>query len=509
MTPAAGSAAAPDLRAAAGGDAGAPTSDTTKAPSPGAANASQVRLGWLGFGLAMALGLVIGTARFWEVDTWWHLSVGQHILDTGTLRGPDAWARFADRPYTATQWLPEAVAAWLVGLVGPGGVVFLRALSVLTLVALLYGLGRLSAGRLTAGLVAVVALLGAGAGLNPRPQLVSFVLFAVTVFAWWRTAHDHRPRWWLVPVYWLWACSHGLWSIGLAVNGILLAALVLDPRTRPDLRATARLGAVLAACTLAVAVTPLGPSLLGTPFEVAGNAAGIAEEWRATPLNNIFSIAAMAMVVGTALLWLWTRRRPPVWKAVLLLTSMGLVLAMWRLVPMGSIVAAPLLADALGAVGHRPEPRTRTERKVVAVTWAVFVLLAAALSLSPAGERAQQFPGNLAGVDRALDALPAGTVVLDDFALSGWLIHEHPDLVPVADLRVEIYSADHLHSYVRTERVEPGWEQLLATTGARHAVLQSDSALATALQQRLAWTVVATTDNTATHDNYVLLRAGR
>ena len=506
MTPAARSETTPGVETTSGG------ADTTAPPSPaqraGAANASQVRLGWLGFGLAMALGLVIGTARFWEVDTWWHLSVGQHILDTGTLRGPDAWARFADRPYTATQWLPETAAAWLVSLVGPGAVVFLRALSVLTLVALLYTLGRLSAGRLIAGLVAVVALLGAGAGLNPRPQLVSFVLFAVTVFAWWRTAHDHRPRWWLVPVYWLWACSHGLWSIGLAVNGILLAALVLDPRTRPDLRATARLGALLAACTLAVAVTPLGPSLLGTPFQVASNAAGIAEEWRATPLNNIFSISAMAMVVGTALLWLWTRRRPPVWKAVLLVTAMGLVLVMWRLVPMGSIVAAPLLADALGAVGHRPEARTRTERKVVATTWAGFVLLAAALALSPAGERAQQFPGNLAGVDRALDALPAGTAVLDDFALSGWLINQHPDLVPVADLRVEIYGADHLRSYVRTERVQPGWEQLLGTTGARYAVLKSDSALATALQQRLAWTVVAATHDTTTHA-YVLLRAAR
>lgn len=482
-----------------------PAADTTAEPASAApaSGSAQHRLGWLGFGLAMALGLVIGTARFWEVDTWWHLSVGQRILDTGTLRGPDAWARFADHPYTATQWLPEAVAAWLVGLVGPGGVVFLRALAVLTLVGLLYCLARLSAARLTAGLIAVVALLGAGAGLNPRPQLVSFVLFAVTLIAWWRTAHDHRPRWWLVGVYWLWACSHGLWSIGLAVNGVLFLALVLDPRTRPDGRATVRLGALLAACTAAVAVTPLGPALLLSPFQVADNAAGIAEEWRATPLNNVFSIAAMAMVVGTGLAWLWGRRRPPVWKVVLLLTAMGLVLVMWRLVPMGTIVATPLLADAVGAVGRRPEPRTHRERRQIVISWAVFVALAAAVSLSPAGARAQQFPGDLAGVDRALDALPPGTVVLDDFALSGWLIDQHPDLVPVADLRVEIYGADYLRSYVRTERVEPGWQELLTTTGARHAVLSTDSALATALQQRLGWTVVASTDD------YVLLRATR
>jgi len=176
---------------------------------------------------------------------------------------------------------------------------------------------------------------------------------------------------------------------------------------------------------------------------------------------------------------------------------------MWRLVPMGSIVAAPLLADALGVTGRRPEPRTRTERRVVAITWAGLVALAATIALSPVGEQAQQFPGDLAGVDRALDRLPAGTVVLDDFALSGWLINQHPDLVPVADLRVEIYGADYLRSYLRAERVQPGWEQILDTTGARYAVLKSDSALATALQQRLRWSVVS-----STHD-YVLLRADR
>ena len=91
--------------------------------------------------------------------------------------------------------------------------------------------------------------------------------------------------------------------------------------------------------------------------------------------------------------------------------------------------------------------------------------------------------------------------MLDDFALSGWLINQHPDLVPVADLRVEIYDEAYLRSYVRAERVEPGWEQILTTTGARYAVLAPDSALATALQQRLGWTVVAATDD------YVLLRA--
>ena len=59
------------------------------------------------------------------------------------------------------------------------------------------------------------ALLAASKGLSMRPQMISFLLVAVTAAAWLRTREDGRLRWWLVPMTWLWAMSHGMWSLGI------------------------------------------------------------------------------------------------------------------------------------------------------------------------------------------------------------------------------------------------------------------------------------------------------
>ena len=449
-------------------------------------------MGILAGTIALLFALALGTSGYSEVDTWWHLRVGQHVLDTGQLRWTDPWAAFASRPYTASQWLPESVAAWAVDQVGLAAIGWLRALAILSLAVVVFVTARQRAGRLVSALATTLALLGAGAGLNPRPQLVSFVLFALLVLALLRTVADGKPRWWLVALFWVWGCSHGLWAVGLAVAAVVLVATVLDPVTRPGPGGIRRLALLWVACAVAVAATPLGPRLLLSPFDVAQTASGLAEEWRATPVNNVFSVAALLLVLGTALLWAFAARPPRLWQAASLVLSLFLVLVMWRLVPLGAILSAPLFSQALhDRAGLSREPWNRAERRTVLVSW-IACLLAAGLVAAGSGRAGgQRFPGNMAAVDQALDSLPGGTVVLDDFAVSGWLLWRHPDLVPVIDLRSEIYSHQHIKAYVTAERVGPGWRTILTDTRARHALLRRDSPLALALTQRASWSTVA------------------
>ena len=177
--------------------------------------------GWLSttaVAIVLGLALVKGLSPFFEPDVWWHLRVGDLVRSTGELRFVDPSAAFADRPYVATQWLPEVVASAGHATFGMGFVLWLRALAIVALVVIVYVACRRYAGRLPAAVVAGLVLVGAGGGLNPRPQLVSFVFFAITIHAWCGMATDRRPRWWLVPVFWLWANSHGLWTFGLMVS---------------------------------------------------------------------------------------------------------------------------------------------------------------------------------------------------------------------------------------------------------------------------------------------------
>ena len=66
-----------------------------------------------------------------------------------------------------------------------------------------------------------------------RPQMLSFLLVAVTIGAWLRTREDGRLRWWLVPMTWVWAMSHGMWPIGIVIGVVAVVGLALDRAYRP------------------------------------------------------------------------------------------------------------------------------------------------------------------------------------------------------------------------------------------------------------------------------------
>lgn len=471
-------------------------------PGPsGAARSTSPVVSTTAVALVLGLALVKGLSPFLEPDVWWHLHVGDLVRARLAVTFWDPTADLAEREYTATQWLPEVITAAAYQSLGAGIVLWLRAAAVVLLVSLVYWMGRRYAGRLPSAVAAGLTLVGAGGGLNPRPQLVSFVLFALTVHAWCGMVTDRRPRWWLVAVFWLWACCHGLWTFGLAVGGLILLAAVADPRTRPPLADTRRLAGLWAACLVAVAATPLGPALLATPFQVAGNASMIADEWRATPLNNVFSWTAMLMVVGCAVLWVRHPSRRPWWQVALLGFALVTTLWMWRLVPLGCIAVSPLLAGALQEhLTARREPSTRHERRAVLAGTAALLCVAAVVSASPVGSSAQAYPGRMDNISGALGALPRDTIVLNDFGISGWLIREHPQLTPVADLRGEIYAPEHLTAYQHALRAEPGWRDFVKSTASDAALLSTDSALADALSRRLGWTTVASTKD------FILLR---
>ncbi|QGN56697.1 hypothetical protein [Nostocoides sp. HKS02] len=107
----------------------------------------------------------------------------------------------------------------------------------------------------------------------------------------------------------------------------------------------------------------------------------------------------------------------------------------------------------------------------------------------------------MGAIDRALSTVPPKSVVMDDFGISGWLLWSHPELVPAADLRMEIYPTDYLHRYIDAGNAAPGWEAFVARIGARYALVERKSAIADALVHERHWAPMATSST------FVLLRA--
>jgi hypothetical protein len=450
---------------------------------------------------ALALFAILSTVKLGvrqvsDPDAWLHLRTGAHVLSHWRFDGPDPLGTFSSRQLTLTQWIPEVVAEKGYQLFGLPAVAWLRCVAMLALISALVWAARQAADAVPAIIAAVAGLVGAGSGLSESPELISLVLLAVTVGAWWRSAGDLRPRWWLIPMTYLWACSHDLWAAGLLIGLVVVAGLALDRRL--DRRTAARLLAVPGLSFVAAALTPAGPRLLLTPFQVSLDAARLNPQWQPTDARTLFAAVTLAMIALALLPWIRGTSIRPWWQIALAGAAVVFTLAMMRTVPIGSVIAAPLLAASLQEQRAKAAtPPTRAGRSA----WIGLVAAAAIVAVPIAASVAEGRGGGPQGLRPRLAALPARTVVLNDITAGGWLLWAEPHLRPVIDVRSQIYPADYIRDYLRAEQVRPGWQKLLDETHARYALLRAQAPLTVALTEQLHWTTVGR------DAGYVLLKA--
>ncbi|WP_156399805.1 hypothetical protein [Phycicoccus sp. Soil748] len=432
-----------------------------------------------------------------DPDTLWHVLAGEHLWRTHDFAGPDPYSTFTTQPWVLNQWLPELAMAWAHHLGGLPAVAWLASAGQLAVCASLLALCRGVAGPLAAALVAGAAVLGTADSLSPRPQLVGFVLLAVVIGAWLRTARDLRPRWWLVAVTWLWACCHGTWVVGVTVGAAVVLGVALDGRSpRPARddgrrqepsrgpRATrgdvVRLAGVVVASAAATALTPLGLRLYES-FATVRAVSPYILEWRRPTLDSPSVLVTLALVLLVPLLWA-ARRTLPRWSEGLLwLVAVAWGVSSMRTVGLCAVIVAPLAARALDrALGRARVQGTAAERVLVGAGL-VLALGLAGLLASTGPEQPQGVPSRL---DASLSALAPGTVVWNTDLLGGWLMYAHPELRHTADTRAEIYGPARARAYLRVLSTEPGWEQDFDQYGARAALVERDAPLVAALEAR-------------------------
>ncbi len=467
----------------------------------------------IGAGLTGLLGLALGwaTLELGDPDTLWHVLLGQRLWQTWEFVGPAPRAGLLSGDYVYNQWLPELAAAAAHAAGGLPGVAILAHLGRTVLIATIYLIARREAGPLASAAVSlgfVVAALGA---FTARPQLVAIVLLAVVVGAWRASERDGRARWWLIAVLLGWGTCHGSWVIGSCV-GMGVAAIRLGRARheglRSAMRSQSRLLTVAAVAAVVPLVSPLGTRVV-QPFLSVREVAWFADEWRPAPWGSP-PMVAFLLLVGLALAgWArrWLARHEPPTIVDVLSVGAGLVLALpaARGVALGAVIVLPAAARAWGGsmpkrpagpaapVATRPDLAlrrpTRGEYAALLLPLVVGLGWAAVRAPSAAAE-----PANVpAAVSPALHRLPPGSVVFNDIALGGWLLWEHPQLVPVVDTRLESYGSAYLHDYVDTLNARGDWAGALHRIQARAALLTPGTPLATALRNA-GWQVVARGD---------------
>ena len=430
-----------------------------------------------------------------DADAFWHVLSGQNVWRTHDVVVDDPFGRFSTNTWVQLDWLSDLVMAGLHAVGGFPALAWLYASLGVLLFAALYALARSRSGVLVAGFVAVASWIGTFASQAVRPQTISFVLLAITLFVWLRVARrPGRDPWWLIGLTWVWACSHGLWFLGPLVGFVVVAGMALD-RSRPRANLL-RLLAVPVGGVAVAALTPVGPTLLRMPFTVNAYARFVTE-WRPPDVHEPYVAATAGLLALTVLGWARGGRRVP-WTDVLLWgMALGWTLLYARTVALGAVIVAPLAAGALEGLLAPPVDRAaaRLERWLVPASMVVAITLAAFLAPSFAAR-----PGGVPlALGAAIDRLPDGTVMLNDDALGGWLLLEHPRVSPVIDTRTYLFDIPYIEDYIEARGAVGDWPEFVSRTGARAALVRQGGALETALPETLGWQVVAQADG------YVLL----
>ncbi|HWR98311.1 MAG TPA: hypothetical protein VN317_07785, partial [Candidatus Methanoperedens sp.] len=136
--------------------------------------------------------VVLSWYRFKDPDGFYHLKIGQLILEQGALLRTNTLSNlFADYPWNNPEWLFQILLALAHRLGGWVGVAILKSSLVLALALAVYVMARRQeAGRVASVALTLTLLSVDRFRMTERPHLVSHLFFALTVLL----VEEHRRR---------------------------------------------------------------------------------------------------------------------------------------------------------------------------------------------------------------------------------------------------------------------------------------------------------------------------
>jgi len=502
---------------------------------------------WLG--TAFCVSLLVTVQSLHHGDEWWHLALGQLILNGGIPASEPFSFVATQHPWVDPQWLLEGLLALLVKAGGDGLASLVLGLAG-SLALLLAALAVPKAARVPPGWRAAAMLLGGvtgGVAMGVGGQTITALGVAATllILRRWRDG-SRRAVWLLPPLYLLWAnldpafvagllilaCTLLIhratggrrgapaWSpaTSLAVIGVGAAAatvlgslglgvaalVLLWAAFRPvPVEPGSRRRSLLLASALAALVTlanPAGPGLYGYVAETLGNPmlSQLLAGWQSPNFHDMVTRLIEIVAGLLPLCWLLARRvRVP---DALLATALFLVtLQAVGAVSLFALAAIPQLAEYGWAAWHQRAPGGLQRRLGVRVAPPVAVAVAVALSgvslavVVPRTSSAAAVRFESANEPRAAAAYVAlhfpGQRLLSSDSDASYLAYRFPSqrVVFVYD-EIGIFGTGPLTDYHNLANLSGDWKGLLVTYHLNHAVLSATSVDAAALLE-LGWTV--------------------
>jgi hypothetical protein len=443
-----------------------------------------------------------------DTDTWWHLRVGEAILQSGFVTSDTLSHTMAGQPWVNHSWGAQIVMT-LFWRAGDFGLALYTAVLATGGMAFVYVTCRAS--NVYVRLFAVVlGAVTASVFWSARPQMFTFLFSAVALWLLWGEVRQSGRRIWVYPLMMLvWANLHAGFSVGFILLGIVIAgeglANLLARALREGLRwrGVGRLIGIGLLSVAAILVNPRGADLLAVPFQTLGIGAlqNFIQEWASPDFHQPQSWPFIALLFGVLGAAAASPKRIT-WTEFLLVAGTGfMALTSGRNIALFAVAATPVfcthLDAALTARGWVLRPLKAVPPRIGALNLLLIVLAGVGLLAYAAGTfidpdevrdtQAEVLP--VAAVEALLAERPPGNL-FNSYNWGGYLSLYAPEYPVYVDGRTDVYGDRFLtQDFYRVAVAAPGWQDTLARYGVGIVLIEPQTGLAFALRETPGWRI--------------------
>ena len=410
-----------------------------------------------------------GLSKIADLDFWWHLRTGELVAETGRIPRVDVYSFTArGHEYIDHEWLFQLSQHFIFQAFGPAGIAIAKSL-VIAATLMVVGTYALRRGTGPAAAIGLVCLAVAGGvtRLIERPEIFTILFAAITYVL--LDVYVRRGDWRLlagVPLLAaLWANIHAAVIVGIVIQGIFAAAMLLEDRRR-----FLPIAATTCASALASLANPFGYRVLTVPFELTKIIeSGVVnnEEWRRptfvkTPFFFLAAALAAVLLVHAA--------RSRRWRAILTGAFLGYIsLRYIRNVNLFCTFVPLLVAPEIAAW-----PRTARRALMAAGVASLLFVLTMYYPFQRGFGVASYFPVKIADV---IEEKNLRGNMMNSYGFGGYLIWAlHPERLVFVDGRNEVY-LPLLERLARSHGDSRAWNALLRDYRIEYAALEYVDAL--------------------------------
>jgi len=444
---------------------------------------------WLFLGLWLVL-MIGGRSRFFQdPGTFWHVATGNRILEKGFINSDPFTFTFPGTPWVPYQWLGECLMAILDRV---GGFDLLLVVTATIIAAIFTGLGiRLLRCGLHPSMVAVLvacAVAASSGHFHVRPHLATMAGMAVLMIYITDVENGRLPLRklvWLIPIFWLWANTHGgalggLATIPIAVAGWTGKWLLGGASPVASWRDVGFLVLIWLGCLVACFAGPylhhlpeiwlLIYRLESLPHIIKEHSRLDPTEWAGMSVVGFGALYCLLLLSVPVRQWTVSWLLPVVWLLLALsrvrhaaLFSIIALVAIADFFPMTRIAAAMVrrgsdLYDPAARDAEAPSPREGLLPFAIpgALVLVAVLLNVVGASVPVLGRGWAQLDPRIWPVDLLPELRehehdrPGGTRIFCEYAYGGFLIYYTPGCRVFIDDRCEVFGDDFLTRFVLT-----------------------------------------------------------